>query len=110
MAALTLSPAELHRASEGVRAATRDLYAALKEHSAARYALDDAKAQLLASGVDGKNAEVRDAQLRVTLAGEFSRLERASVKLSDQRGARRVCPRCVGLPALRGAPAGDYVR
>lgn len=94
MAALTLSPAKLHRASEGVRAATKDLYAVLKEHAAARYVLDEARAQLLVSGVDGKNAEVRDAQLRITLAGEFERLERASVKLSDQRGALE-CARAV---------------
>ncbi len=87
MAALTLSPEALHRAAEAVQEATRQLYAALGEQSAARFTLDQSKAQLLVSGVDGKNAEVREAQIRLSLSGEFERLERASVTVSDRRAS-----------------------
>lgn len=85
MAAPICTSGELHRASEALQDATRHLYAALKEQSAARFALDDARAQLLVSGVDGKNAEAREAQVRLALSAEFERLERASVAVSDCR-------------------------
>ena len=85
MATLTPTPEELHRAADALQKATKGLYAALKEQSAARFALDEAKAQLLVSGVDGKNAEAREAQLRLALASEHERLERASVNVSEGR-------------------------
>ena len=87
MAALypLVAPAELHRAADDLQDATRALCAAARAHSAARFALEEARARLLAAGVDGKNAEVRDAQLRLALAPEHEAAERASVALSDRR-------------------------
>ncbi len=110
MATLTPTPEELHHAADALQDATRKLYAGLKEQSAARFVLDEAKAQLLVSGIEGKNAEVREAQLRLALAPEHEQLERASVSVSEGR-ATLECARAgwdclryeVRLLALTGA-------
>ncbi|MFD2609529.1 hypothetical protein ACFSR9_08775 [Deinococcus taklimakanensis] len=67
-----LAPQEIENAYANLDDATRNLYVATREEADHRRALEEAKATALTSGqIDGKNAETRDAQLRVaTIAAQ----------------------------------------
>jgi len=66
---------ELKEASEKVITVRSALLGAVLPLMAARYALENKKAELLLSGaIDGKNAETRDAQIRQMAEPEFAAL------------------------------------
>ncbi|MDQ3398790.1 MAG: hypothetical protein M3511_13675, partial [Deinococcota bacterium] len=58
---------------------------AVVAHAEAKRALELARARLLCEGVDGKNAEAREAAMRLTLEHEHDALFQAEVALTEAR-------------------------
>lgn len=83
---------QINAAYDDLRRATQDLARATELEAAQRAALESKKAELLAMGtIDGKNAEVREGQLRERLAEEYAALTNEQNRLAGARTVVTVC-------------------
>jgi hypothetical protein len=88
IAANPLTPADLcgialefEDAQARLMGAQAELYQAMEDVSCCRYQLELSRAQRLAEGVDGKNAEHREATLRLNLHGLHETLFKSEQRL-----------------------------
>ena len=89
---LTTLPKDAHLAPQAFDRASERLQAALTQHTdaanslaEARCSLEFKRAELLCGGVDGKNAEARDAALRLKLFDEHVEVLGLEVALAEAR-------------------------
>ncbi len=82
----------INEAYDDLSRATRAVAAVTDQEAARRAALETKKAELLAMGtIDGKNAEVREAQLRDRLATEYAELADVQSNVAGARTNLAVC-------------------
>lgn len=99
-----LAPQAFDRACERLQTALTQHADAANSLAEARCSLEFKRAELLAKGVDGKNAEAREAALRLKLFDEHAELLGLEVALAEARQALEQAR--LGLPALQAAALG----
>jgi len=80
-----LAPQAFDRACERLQAAQQRHMEALNALAEAKCALEFKRAELLEKGVEGKNAEAREATLRLKLFDEHAELLGLEVSLNEAR-------------------------
>ena len=80
-----LAPQTFDRACERLQAAHAHHTQAVNAVAEAKCSLEFKRAELLAEGIEGKNAEAREAVLRIKLFDEHAELIGLEVSLNDAR-------------------------
>ncbi len=89
MTAASLTPEKLCSELETAALSLQDVHAdhagTVVAHAEAKQALELARAKLLCAGVEGRNAEAREAAIRLELETEHEELHKAEVALTEAR-------------------------
>ena len=85
---------ELETAKDELTAAQAHYVEASSEVVTAKANLEYRKAELLSKGVEGKNAEQRDATLRLKLSGSHAEVNRLELELTRVKGRLEVAQTC----------------
>lgn len=77
---------DINKAFDNLKSQTRILYDSIETYTNEKYFLETAKAKLLASDqIEGKNAEIREAKLRMALSEEYQAFHLAEMKLDNDK-------------------------
>ena len=85
MSAPTVTAKQFSDTSQHLQAARRFYTDAQNDLLKAKHTLETRKAERLAEGVEGSNAEQREANLRLELAEAFDKVHRLEVALNEAR-------------------------
>ena len=103
---LLLVPQAFDRACERMQQAQQAYTEALNALAEATCSLEFRRAEYLAKGVEGKNAEVREAKLRLLLFDEYAEQLGLEVSLNEARRDLETHAARVGRAALQAAALG----
>ena len=82
---LPFTPTSLGKAKNALISAQANYAEALNEHLDAKTALENDRADLLANGVEGRNADEREAKLRLALFDQYAHLAGCEAQLTEAR-------------------------
>lgn len=101
-----LVPQAFDRACERLEKAQQTYTETLNAVAEARCSLEFKRAERLQRGVEGKNAEAREAKLRLLLFDEHAELLGLEVTLNEAKSELEQAKDSLGLSALQVAAAG----